>query len=81
MKMKNKEEVVENVKRIEMKCEDLREEIRELLILIGKCDELDYFEIENLKTYNKIIQEKISELDKNASIVNVMKYSINLLEE
>lgn len=79
--MKNKNEVIENVKRIELKCVDLKSEIRELLEMIGKCNELDYFEIENLKTYNKMLQEKISELDKNTSIVNVVKYSVSLLEE
>ena len=79
--MRNREQVIQDVKRIELKCEDLREEIRELLVLIGKCNELDYFEIENLKTYNRMLLDKISDLDKNASIVNVLKHSINLLGE
>lgn len=79
--MKNKDEVIQIIKRLELKNEDLKIEIREILSLISKCDDLDYFEIENVKTYNRMLLDKITELDKNASIINMMKLTFNKLEE
>lgn len=78
--MKNKQEVIDNVKRLELKISDLKIEVKEILGLISKCEDLDYFEIENIKTYNRMLLDKLGELDKNVNIVNMVKWTYEKLE-
>lgn len=78
--MKNKQEVIDNVKRLELKISDLKIEVKEILVSISKCEDLDYFDMENIKTYNRMLLDKLGELDKNVNIVNMMKWTYEKLE-
>jgi hypothetical protein len=81
MKMKNKDEVIQNVKSYRLKAEDLKKEISEILKQMNQCKELDYDDVITLGNLNKILLDKIQLLRNAENSVIMMSWTLKKLEE
>jgi transcriptional regulator of heat shock response len=81
MKMKNKDEVKNNIKSYSLKGEDLKKEIAEILKQMNQCKELDYDDVVTLQNLNKILLDKIQLLRLTENSVIMMKWTHGKLEE
>jgi hypothetical protein len=80
-KMKNKEEVIHNVKSYRLKADDLKNEITEILKQMNQCKELDYDDVIRLGDLNKILLDKIQLLRNAENSVIMMSWTLKKLEE
>jgi hypothetical protein len=79
--MKNKDEIIQNVKSYDLKAKDLKKEIAELLKQMNQCKELDYDDIHTLGNLNKILLDKLQLLRMTENSIIMMKWTYDKLEE
>lgn len=79
--MKNKQEIFQQVKALELKNIDLISHMKVIIRQMESFTEFSYGDSENVRRLNRLLNEYLDEFIKNESSINFVKWTIEKLEE